>query len=144
MPSVNFVEIIGHLGADPKITTTQSNQKVANFSIATTKKWKDKEQNWNEKTEWHRIIAWRWMAERAERDLKKGSLCRVTGKIKQRKYTKDGTDHYVTEILAESVQCFDKKPKKGAAPDSGSGEGMATGTFDESGNITPDDPDLPF
>ena len=67
MAGVNKVIIIGNLGRDPEIKYTQSNVPVANFSVATTESWKDKTSGeWQEKTEWHRVVAWRHLAERAE------------------------------------------------------------------------------
>ncbi len=73
--------IIGNLGRDPEIKYTQSNVPVANFSVATTESWKDKTSGeWQEKTEWHRIVAWRHLAERAERYLKKGKQVYIEGR----------------------------------------------------------------
>ena len=80
MAGVNKVIIIGNLGRDPEIKYTQSNVPVANFSVATSESWKDKNTGeWQEKTEWHRIVAWRHLAERAEKYLSKGKQVYIEG-----------------------------------------------------------------
>ena len=91
MPSKNLVVLIGNVGADPEIKYTQSNVPVANFNVATSESWKDKNSGeWQEKTEWHRIVAWRHLAEKAERTIKKGDQVCIEGKITHRSYEKDG------------------------------------------------------
>ena len=114
MPSLNKVTIIGHLGRDPEIKHLQNNTALANFSVATSESWKDKNAGeWQEKTEWHRVAAWRQAADRVERmGLKKGSLVYVEGKLETRKYTdKDGVEKYSTEIVAYTIMGLDKKEK---------------------------------
>ena len=140
MKFVNKVELIGNVGADPKITTIErSGLLVARLSLATTEKWKGKnDKEWQERTEWHTVIAWRWLAEKAERDLKKGSYVRVVGKITSRKYKdKDGVERWTTEIVAEELDLLEKRAKKGeyAAPDSGG---------DDPSPPPLDDDDVPF
>ena len=119
MPSVNKVIIIGHLGRDPEIKHLQNNTALANFSVATSESWKDKNTGeWQEKTEWHRVSAWRQAADKVERlNLRKGSLVYVEGKLETRKYTdKDGVEKYSTEIVAYTIMGLDKKEKAAKAP----------------------------
>ena len=85
MAGVNKVILVGNLGRDPEIKYTQSNVPVANFRVATTESWKDRNTGeWQEKTEWHRVVAWRYLAERAERYLRKGKQVYVEGRIETR------------------------------------------------------------
>ena len=111
MAGVNKVIIIGNLGRDPEIKYTQSNVPVANFSVATSESWKDKSSGeWQEKTEWHRIVAWRHLAERAERYLRKGKQVYIEGRIETRKWTgQDGNDRYTTEIVANQLMLLGRR-----------------------------------
>jgi single-strand DNA-binding protein len=111
MAGVNKVIIIGNLGRDPEIKYTQSNIPVANFSVATTESWKDKQSGeWQEKTEWHRVVAWRYLAEKAEKSLAKGKQVYVEGKLETRKWTgQDGNDRYTTEIVAREIVVLGRK-----------------------------------
>ena len=116
MPSMNRVTIIGNLGRDPIIKHTQSNVPVANFSVATSESWKDKQTGeWNEDTEWHKVVAWRWMAEKVERTFRKGMQVCVEGKLQTRKWTdKDNNERYTTEIVASNL--FVTGPKSEPSP----------------------------
>ena len=109
MASVNKVILVGHLGKDPETRFMPSGDAVANFSIATTEKWKDKDGEKQERTEWHRCSAFGKTAEVCGEYLKKGSLVFVEGKLQTRKYQKDGQDHYSTEIRIDRVQFLDSK-----------------------------------
>lgn len=103
---LNQIQIIGHLGKDPEVRYLPNGEAVANFSIATTEKWKDKatgEQR--EETEWHRISMFGRLAEISGEYLNKGSLVFVQGKLKTRKYTdKDGNERSATEVRAETLK----------------------------------------
>lgn len=112
--SVNKVIIIGNLGRDPEIKYTQSNIGVANFSVATTDSWKDKATGeWQEKTEWHRVVAWAGLSEQAAK-LVKGAQVYVEGSIETRKYTcKDGSEKSVTEIKAARILLLGKREGSG-------------------------------
>lgn len=103
---LNQAQIIGHLGKDPEVRYLPSGEAVANFSIATTEKWKDKNSGeQREETEWHRVSVFGRLAEIVGEYLKKGSLVFIQGKIKTRKYTdKDGAERYATEIRAETLK----------------------------------------
>lgn len=101
MSSLNRAQIIGNLGADPEIKTFENGDKIATFSVATTEKWKDKSTGEKkEATEWHRVVISGKLVDVIERYVQKGTRVMVEGKIKTRKYQKDGVDHYTTEIKA--------------------------------------------
>lgn len=98
--SFNKVIVIGNLGADPDVRSMQSGDKVANLSIATSERWKDRDGNQQERTEWHRVAIFGRTAEIAERFLKKGSKVLIEGTLQTRKWQgQDGQDRYTTEIV---------------------------------------------
>lgn len=98
--SLNKVLLVGNLGADPEIRSTQSGDKVANLNIATSERWRDRDGNNQEKTEWHRVVIFGKVADIAERYLKKGSKVLIEGKLQTRKWTdQNGNDKYTTEIV---------------------------------------------
>jgi len=110
--SMNKVILIGRLGQDPKLSYTSSGQAVANFSIATDEGYRDKQTGQKvERTEWHRIVAWRQAAEFVGNYLTKGRLVMVEGKLQTRKWQgQDGQDKYTTEIVADRVDGLDRAP----------------------------------
>ena len=113
MASVNTVIIVGNLGRDPEIRTFPSGDQVANVTIATTDRWKDKTSGENkESTEWHRVIFNGRLAEIAGQYLRKGSQVYVTGSLRTRKWTDQasGQERYATEIRADSMQMLGGKP----------------------------------
>ena len=101
MSDLNRASLLGRLGADPEMRSTQSGDKVANFSVATSEQWKDR--NTGEKqqrTEWHRIVVFGPLASVAEKHLRKGARVHIEGTIRTRKWQhKDGGDRYSTEIV---------------------------------------------
>jgi single-strand DNA-binding protein len=105
MASVNKVILVGNLGKDPETRYLPSGDAVANFSIATTEKFKDKSGAMQEHTEWHRISFFGRQAEVAGEYLKKGSPVYVEGRIRTRKWQdKEGNDRYSTEIVGDRMQ----------------------------------------
>lgn len=110
---VNKVILIGNLGRDPEVRYLEGNVAVAKFSVATNESYKDKKGDWQTATEWHDVVAWRALAERAEKQLKKGSQVFVEGKLTHRKYQdKDGIDRYVTEVVANSFRVLDRRDSR--------------------------------
>lgn len=110
MPSINKAIILGYLGQDPEIKYTNQGDAVCNFSIATSEKWKDKDGKQAEKTEWHKIIVWKKLAEICSQYLSKGSLVYVEGRIQTRKWQdKNGQDKQSTEIIAKDVTFLSSK-----------------------------------
>jgi len=107
---VNKVILIGNLGKDPEVRHLDNGASVAKFSLATNESYRDKAGEWQQNTEWHNIIMWRFLAERAEKNLKKGSTIYVEGKLTHRKYQdKEGNDRYVTEVVANSFRMLDRR-----------------------------------
>ena len=111
MAGVNKVILIGNLGKDPEVRYLDNGVAVANFSLATTENYKNKEGEKVSQTEWHNIVLWRGLAEVAEKWLKKGSSVYVEGKIRTRKWEdKDGNTRYSTEILGDNMTMLGGKP----------------------------------
>ena len=105
MASVNKVILLGNLGADPEVRFTPGGQPVANFRMATTDSWMDKNSNQRqERTEWHRVVVWGKLAELCGEYLKKGRQCYVEGRLQTREWQdKDGQKRYTTEVVANQV-----------------------------------------
>ncbi len=98
---VNRVTLIGRLGADPELRTFDNGSSLLTFRMATNESYKDRDGNWQDKTEWHSVVAWRNLAERLERQLQKGSQVYIEGKLTHRDYEdRDGNKRYVTEVVA--------------------------------------------
>lgn len=105
MRGVNKVILVGTLGGDPEIRHTPSGDAVASLSIATNESWVDKKTGEKqERTEWHKVILWRRLAEIAQQYLTKGSKVFIEGKLQTRKWEKDGVERYTTEIIGDSLQ----------------------------------------
>jgi single-strand DNA-binding protein len=105
MSSLNKAIIIGRLGADPELRHTADGIAVATFNVATSETRKDKNGNKQEKTEWHRIVAWRRLAEISGEYLKKGKLVYIEGKIQSREYEgRDGVKRKTFEIVADNMK----------------------------------------
>ncbi|MGL5890752.1 MAG: single-stranded DNA-binding protein [Bacteroidia bacterium] len=104
MAGVNKVILIGNLGKDPEVRYLEGGIAVANFPLATTETFRDKNGNKNEQTEWHQIVLWRRLAEVAEKFLRKGQQVYLEGKIRSRSWEdKDGNKRYTTEIFGDSL-----------------------------------------
>src|SRR6218665_2867852 len=102
---VNKVILIGNLGPDPEVRFPPGGQAVANFRIATSDNWTDKNGQKQEKTEWHRIVVWGKLAELCGEYLKKGRQAYVEGRLQTREWTdKEGKKNYTTEVVANTVQ----------------------------------------
>jgi single-strand DNA-binding protein len=109
--SLNKVMLIGNVGVDPEYRTTATGTAVVSLTLATNEKWTDKQGNKQEKTEWHRVAMFNKLAELANQYVKKGSKIYIEGKITTSTYEKDGEKRYSTEIIANSMQFLDSKPK---------------------------------
>ncbi|MBN1449179.1 MAG: single-stranded DNA-binding protein [Bacteroidetes bacterium] len=107
---LNKVMLIGHLGADPELRYTEGNVPVANFNIATNESYKDQNGNLVDRTEWHRIVAWRKLAEVLAEYLKKGSKVYIEGKLQTRSWDdKDGNKRYMTEVVVNDFMFLDSR-----------------------------------
>ena len=151
--SLNRVQIIGNLGTDPELRSTPSGARVANLSVATSRRWNDRQGQPQEKTEWHKVIFWEKLAEVCEKYLKRGDRVYVEGSIEYRQYEdKEGQTRYVTEIRGREMIMLGGRgesaqrdaPSRSTGPSRG-GPAPAKDSFDEfsSDSLTPED-DLPF
>ncbi len=111
MAGVNKVILVGNLGKDPEVKYLDNGVAVANFSLATTENYKNREGERVSQTEWHNIVLWRGLAEVAEKYLKKGANIYIEGKIKTRKWEdKEGVTRYSTEILGDNMTMLGGRP----------------------------------
>jgi single-strand DNA-binding protein len=109
---MNQVTLCGNVGSDIEVRTTGSGKKVANFSLATSEKYKDKTTGETKSvTEWHNILMWEPLSAIAEKYVHKGSKLLLTGKIKTRSYDSNGTKKYITEITADHLELLGQKPE---------------------------------
>jgi len=107
---INKVTLIGNLGADPEVKTLENGAKVARFSLATNESYQDKMGEWQKKTEWHNVVVWRTLADRVERDYKKGMMVYVEGKISYRKWQdQEGKDKYTTDIVPYTLRMLERR-----------------------------------
>ena len=153
---MNTVFLIGNLGHSPEVKTV-GDVKVASLSLATTTKWKNPDGSKVERTEWHRLVMWRGLAEIAEKYLEKGSKIAVTGEIRYRTYTdRDNVERKVTEINVEKMEMLGA-PKEQPRPESNvdlwqrtpESKGDASNMFNDQQQTaaleaTMEDDDLPF
>ena len=111
--SVNKVILVGHVGKDPEVRYLDKDVAVANFTLATTERGRTLQNGTQipERTEWHNIVAWRGLAEIAEKYIRKGTQLYIEGKLQTRTWEKDGIKRYTTEIYAETINLLGKKPE---------------------------------
>lgn len=122
MAGINKVILIGNLGKDPEVRHLESGAVVANFTLATTETYKDRNTGERkEQTEWHNIVLWYGLAEVAEKYLKKGSSVYIEGKLRTRSWEKDGVTRYTTEILADNMTMLGSR---GGGSNDGGGYGQ--------------------
>lgn len=113
--TVNKVILLGRLGADPELKYTPTGAAVVKMNIATNRVWKDDSGNQIEKTDWHRVIAWRKRAEIMAEYLKKGSQVYVEGRIENRSWDdQNGQKHYITEIIVEEFTLLGRRDDRAA------------------------------
>jgi single-strand DNA-binding protein len=159
---INKVILIGNLGADPELRYTQSGTPVASFNMATTRRWKGKDGQQQEETEWHRIVAWTRLAEICGEYLNKGSRVYIEGRLQTRKWQdQNGNDRYTTEIVAQEMKMlsprgegsggggggsygggYDPGPAAGGVPSGGYDDGSMPGSGSAAGGGTGND--VPF
>ena len=107
--SVNKAILVGRLGSDPEVRSTQSGTSVANMSLATNRYWKDQSGQRQEETEWHRVVFFNRLAEIVEQYVKKGSKLYIEGRLQTRSWEQDGIKRYSTEIIASEMQMLDSR-----------------------------------
>ncbi len=110
MPTLNRVQLIGRLGKDPESKFIPTGKKVTHFSLAVDNRWKDKNGETKESTEWVNIEAWGRLGEVCQEYLKKGSLVFIEGRLKTDKYEDKGETRYFTKVVALTLQFLDKRP----------------------------------
>ena len=107
---INKVILVGNLGQDPEVKYTAGGAAVTTLSLATSESWKDKDTGSDqEKTEWHRVVLWRRLAEIAGEYLKKGSKVYIEGQLQTRKWEQDGQTRYTTEVIGRDMQFLDSR-----------------------------------
>lgn len=109
MPALNRVQLIGRLGRDPESKFTPTGKKVAHFSIAVSNRWKSREGEMRESTEWVNVEAWERLGETCQEYLRKGSLVYIEGRLKTDKYEDQGETRYFTKVVAQIVQFLDSR-----------------------------------
>ena len=115
MAYLNQVQLIGAVGNDPEVRTVQGGAKVATLRLATTERYKDRDGNQHEDTEWHTIVIWNGKADFVEKHIRKGANLFVSGKLRTRKWDdNDGRTRYSTEIVADNIQMLDRKQRDNA------------------------------
>jgi single-strand DNA-binding protein len=146
MSGVNKVILVGRLGKDPEVRNLENGVVVANFTLATSETYKDKTTGEKKEiTDWHNIVLWRGLAEITQKNLHKGDMIFVEGKLRTRSWEKVGVTRYITEIIGDSMTMLSKKGGSSSssegyssAPSKGSSEG-----YSASGDAGGSD-DLPF
>ncbi len=120
MASVNKVILVGNLGADPELRYTSSGTPVASFNIATREQWTNKSGEKEEKTEWHKIVAWARLGEICGEYLHKGKQVYIEGRLQTRSWEdRDGNKRYTTEIVAQTMQMLGPAGKEGRVESKG-------------------------
>lgn len=112
MPALNRVQLIGHLGKDPESRFTPTGKKVTHFSVAISNRWKGKDGEAKEYTEWVNIEAWGRLGEICSEYLKKGSLVFVEGRLKTDRYEDKGEAKFYTKVVCLAMQMLDRKPSE--------------------------------
>ena len=147
---VNKVILVGNLGQDPEVKYMPSGQAVCNISVATTESWNDKSSGEKqERTEWHRVVFFRRLAEIAGEYLRKGSKVYVEGSLRTRKWQdQSGQDRYTTEIVGNEMQMLDSRNSSGDGGYGQGGGGMQPAAPAQpqpaGGSFDPVDDDIPF
>ena len=141
---INKVILVGNLGQDPEVKYTAGGAAVTTLSLATSESWKDKDTGSDqEKTEWHRVVLWRRLAEIAGEYLKKGSKVYIEGQLQTRKWEQDGQTRYTTEVVGRAMQFVDSRGSSSSEKSSYDdiNQDMSSQNLPDSG-ITDDD--IPF
>src|SRR5262245_56756285 len=115
--SLNKCMIIGNLGRDPEMRYTPSGQAVTQFTVATNRRWRDQQDEWQEETEWFRVVVWGQQAERTAERLRKGNKVYVEGRIQTRQWEdQSGQKRYTTELVANQVTSLERRERDDEAP----------------------------
>lgn len=144
MASVNKVILIGNLGKDPEVRYMQDGEAVATITLATTDTWKDRNGEKQEKTEWHRVVFYRKLAEIAGEYLKKGRPVYIEGRLETKKWTdKSGAERYTTGIIANEMKMLGTRPTA-SSDDPGKPSSRPTPAANSNSDFDEMDDDIPF
>ena len=110
MPALNRVQLIGNLGKDPEVRYTPTGTKVCTFSMAVNRRWKGRDGNAKEATDWFNIEVWGKLGEVCQQYLHKGSLAFIEGRLQTDRYEHEGETRYFTKVIARTMQMLDRKP----------------------------------
>lgn len=148
MAGVNKVILVGRLGADPEMKYTNTGTGVCRFNLATSENWTGKDGQKQERTEWHRVVAWTKLGELCNEYLKKGRQAYVEGRLQTRSWDdKNGTKRYTTEVVATTVQFLGSSGERSASSSSEASSFQQDSTFVEE-PLAPAEPtgdeDIPF
>ncbi len=136
--TINKVILIGRLGADPQLRYTPSGRASATFNLATNYTWKDNDGNMQERTDWHRIVAWGKLAEVMGEWLKKGSAVYLEGRLQTRNYDDaNGVKKYITEVVVNDMEMLGRKGE-------GGGGGASSEPYPDEPPAFDQNDDLPF
>ena len=147
---VNKVILVGNLGRDPERRSTPSGQQVATFSVATSRRWRDRDGNRQEQTEWHNVVVWGRQAEVAGEYLKKGRQIYIEGRLQTRSWDdkQTGEKKYRTEVICENFQMLGQRGGDGGGSDYAGApqpdRGMDQDLGGAGGGAGVDDDDIPF
>lgn len=147
MSGVNKVILVGRLGKDPEVRHLENGATVANFSMATSETYKDRQTGEKrEQTEWHNVVLWRGLAEVAEKYVKKGDMIYVEGKLRTRSWEKDGVTRYTTEVVGDNMTMLGGSggggSSQGQGGDYSNQQSQESAPVQDSGSDASDD--LPF
>ncbi|MBL6447485.1 single-stranded DNA-binding protein [Fulvivirga sp. 29W222] len=147
MSGVNKVIIVGRLGKDPEVRHLESGASVANFPVATSEVYKDRNTGERrEQTEWHNVVLWRGLADISEKYLNKGDMVYIEGKLRTRSWEKDGVTRYTTEIVGDNMTMLTPKGMSEGGGSPAPSRPQETASSQASADIAMDDEsdDLPF
>ncbi len=146
MAGINKVILVGNLGKDPEVRYLEGGTAVANFTIATSETFKDRNSGERKTTtEWHNVVVWRGLAEISEKYLKKGMQVYIEGKLRTRQWQdKDGNTRYTTEVVAENLQMLGKKDEQNTSTSTSTEQSIAPQSSQNNDDGANEIDDLPF
>jgi single-strand DNA-binding protein len=111
MPALNRVQLMGNLGKTPETRFTPTGHKVCSFTLAVNRRWKNREGEMKESTDWFNVVAWGRLGEICQQYLHKGSLVYLEGRLQTDRYEHEGETRYITKVIASHMQMLDRKPE---------------------------------
>ena len=141
---LNRVMLIGNVGQEPVLRSTQSGQSVLSLRIATNERYKDRDDVWQERTEWHGVVVWGKRAEGLAKILTKGDRIYVEGRLQTREWEKDGIKRHTTEIVVQSVLLLGGKPRDTSTSQAVESQQYMRAPANAPSDTTFSDDDIPF